>query len=259
MYKMIDFLTENNLETISIHIGNRLRQERKKRNISQEDLANEIHVDRQTLMKWETKDETAPKSLPTIDQLISICEYYKVSPSYLLCEYDYESPQLETCMKYLGLYGQGTEYLHLMNESEDFMYSLTINFINHFLESIDQLPFLLYELYRINILSKELENDTDKENIKKTYMKLTTSSIIKNLYRNSINEIRGFIRHEVQSLPEPKCHMADKIIHYWDVLNPTRKSQIEANLSIMYMDSINSSISEYKYDPDEIFNPIVRA
>lgn len=60
-------------------IGNRIYELRSKHNLSQEELANELQVSRQTISKWESE-----QSLPDTDRLIALCNYFKVSSDYLL-------------------------------------------------------------------------------------------------------------------------------------------------------------------------------
>lgn len=60
-------------------IGNRIYELRSKHNLSQEELANELQVSRQTISKWESE-----QSLPDTDRLIALCNYFKVSGDYLL-------------------------------------------------------------------------------------------------------------------------------------------------------------------------------
>ncbi len=54
---------------------------RKKNNLSQEELAEKIGVSRQAISKWESGT-----SLPEIEKLISLSEYFNVSIDYLVKE-----------------------------------------------------------------------------------------------------------------------------------------------------------------------------
>ena len=63
-------------EVISMSIGERLYNLRKERNLSQEDLANELGVSRQTISKWETGE-----SSPDFDKIIPICDFPKTTMS----------------------------------------------------------------------------------------------------------------------------------------------------------------------------------
>ena len=52
-------------------IGDRLLKFRRERNLSQEDLANELDVSRQTVSKWETN-----QSMPDFDKIVPICNCF---------------------------------------------------------------------------------------------------------------------------------------------------------------------------------------
>lgn len=60
-------------------IGDRLLKLRRERNLSQEDLANELDVSRQTISKWETN-----QSIPDFDKIVPICEYFCITTDELL-------------------------------------------------------------------------------------------------------------------------------------------------------------------------------
>ena len=59
-------------------IGERLLKLRKEKNISQEELANELDVSRQTISKWETD-----QSLPDSDKIIPLCKYFGITSDEL--------------------------------------------------------------------------------------------------------------------------------------------------------------------------------
>ena len=66
-------------EVISMSIGERLYNLRKERNLSQEDLANELGVSRQTISKWETGE-----SSPDFDKIIPICDFFGITSDELI-------------------------------------------------------------------------------------------------------------------------------------------------------------------------------
>lgn len=57
-----------------MNISNQLRNYRKEFNISQEELAEIVHVSRQTISNWENN-----KSYPDLQSLVLISEYFKIS------------------------------------------------------------------------------------------------------------------------------------------------------------------------------------
>ena len=60
-------------------IGERWLKLRREKNISQEELANELDVSRQTISKWETD-----QSQPDFDKIIPLCEYFGITSDELL-------------------------------------------------------------------------------------------------------------------------------------------------------------------------------
>lgn len=60
-------------------VGERLYKLRKEKNLSQEDLANELDVSRQSISKWETN-----QSMPDFDKVVSLCEYFNITTDELL-------------------------------------------------------------------------------------------------------------------------------------------------------------------------------
>ena len=75
----IDLLELLMKEVISMSIGERLYNLRKERNMSQEDLANELGVSRQTVSKWETGEST-----PDFDKIIPICDFFGITSDELI-------------------------------------------------------------------------------------------------------------------------------------------------------------------------------
>lgn len=62
-----------------MNISERLFDLRKKKNLSQEELANILGVSRQTISKWETGE-----SNPDFDKIIPLCEFYGITSDELL-------------------------------------------------------------------------------------------------------------------------------------------------------------------------------
>lgn len=61
--------------------GERLQQSRINLNLTQQDIANEMHVSRQTISSWERGN-----SYPDINSLVNLSDYYQVSLDVLLKE-----------------------------------------------------------------------------------------------------------------------------------------------------------------------------
>ena len=60
-------------------VGERLLELRKKKGLSQEEVANILNVSRQTISKWETD-----QSSPDFDKIVPICNLYEISANCLL-------------------------------------------------------------------------------------------------------------------------------------------------------------------------------
>lgn len=71
--------------------SDKLRLLRTQANLSQEDLADELHVSRQSVSKWESGI-----SFPEIEKLISISDYFHVSLDALLKAPLHDTPITET-------------------------------------------------------------------------------------------------------------------------------------------------------------------
>lgn len=60
-------------------MGERIYELRKKNNMSQGDLADELDTSRQTISKWENNVST-----PELDKILHLCEVFSVSSDYIL-------------------------------------------------------------------------------------------------------------------------------------------------------------------------------
>lgn len=60
-------------------IGEKIYDLRKKKNMSQEELANIINVSRQTISKWETGETN-----PDFDKIVPLCDFFEITTDELL-------------------------------------------------------------------------------------------------------------------------------------------------------------------------------
>ena len=65
----------------SLLLGGKLKSSRVKKGFSQNDVAEELHISRQSISKWENDI-----SYPDLDNLVKLSTYYQVSTDYLLKE-----------------------------------------------------------------------------------------------------------------------------------------------------------------------------
>lgn len=76
----------------SLRVGNKIASERKRCQMTQDDLASYLYVTRQLVSKWEQG-----YGLPTIDSVISLAKLFKISIDELLClddDYDIDENNL---------------------------------------------------------------------------------------------------------------------------------------------------------------------
>lgn len=71
-------------------IGVKIQTLRKQKGMSQEQLAEALGVSRQAVSKWE-----AEQSVPDIDKIIAICDFFGVTTDYILRGVELTSPQPE--------------------------------------------------------------------------------------------------------------------------------------------------------------------
>ncbi|AEB28849.1 hypothetical protein CAR_c00980 [Carnobacterium sp. 17-4] len=62
-------------------LGEKLKSSRVKKGFSQNDVAEELHISRQSISKWENDI-----SYPDLDNLVKLSTYYQVSTDHLLKE-----------------------------------------------------------------------------------------------------------------------------------------------------------------------------
>ena len=77
-----------------MELGNLILKYRKKHNLSQEQLAKEIGVSRQTISKWELNETT-----PDLKQAIKLAEIFKISLNELIVEQNNEIKENKTSLK----------------------------------------------------------------------------------------------------------------------------------------------------------------
>ena len=62
-----------------MNISEKILLQRKKKGISQEDLANALNVSRQAVSKWESS-----QSVPDMDKIVALSSYINITTDYLL-------------------------------------------------------------------------------------------------------------------------------------------------------------------------------
>lgn len=90
--------------------GEKLQELRKQKGLSQETLAQELSVSRQSVSKWENNE-----TYPEMDKMIKISDLFQVSLDYLIKENDEEVKQEET-KKYFMSSNRIEEYIQFKNQ-----------------------------------------------------------------------------------------------------------------------------------------------
>jgi len=112
-------------------IGKRITELRKERNMSQDDLASDLHVSREVVAKWENGTRDL-KTQYTSD----IAEFFGVSADFLLGKTDIRKPDvnLQSITLKTGLSEKAIEYLERLVESKSQSDLLCLKAINTILE-----------------------------------------------------------------------------------------------------------------------------
>lgn len=94
----------------------KILSQRKRKGISQEELANELNVSRQAVSKWESN-----QSIPDMEKIILLSNYFGVTTDYLL------KNDIEFTEHNDNKYGSNVESQALKNEVSEEEYQYIIN------------------------------------------------------------------------------------------------------------------------------------
>ncbi len=152
----------SNIETQyePVTIGERIKECRTDKKMKQEDLGNRVHVVRQTVSKWE-KGEI----IPPLETMLQLCNIFDCELSYLLCESDFKTKNLQGIAAYTGLSENAVHTLHRFKQKTDSIETLRLFMTDQFLsaESHASLFFLqLAKLYiKLDVAVDQLENNVN--------------------------------------------------------------------------------------------------
>lgn len=164
-------------------LGDRIRAERTKLGLSQEEFAGKLHLKKQQINSYETNSRK-----PDIDKLISIAKELNVSTDYLLCNTKVKDVNNIEISKKLGLSDKSINVLSNFNKKDswqlDVLYGTSENYqdfltiINTIIENED-FEILIYFIrkyinsFQIERLNKEkiIYQDTETgKDITKSYL-----------------------------------------------------------------------------------------
>lgn len=84
-------------------LGTRIKELRCSHNLSQVDLAFQLHISKQTVSNWENNN-----ILPSVEMLLKLADYFAVSTDYLLGRDD------RVCLEVSGLTPQQLAHIRLL-------------------------------------------------------------------------------------------------------------------------------------------------
>lgn len=119
-------------------LGENLYNLRKKKNLSQEEVAERLNVTRQTVSKWETGD-----SKPDFDKIVPICELFDITSDELLSGEFLADNETKENIKDLNL--QEESYSHEITKKRAFLLSLGI-----FLYFVSVVFIIFFEQFNVN-------------------------------------------------------------------------------------------------------------
>lgn len=107
-------------------IGTRIKELRKIKNISQEELANELSVSRQTISKWESDIVS-----PDINNIEMLSNFFEVSTDYIINGKENKTSPKQNNVWIILCFIIGTSILMIINKGKNSPLS-TINFSYEF-------------------------------------------------------------------------------------------------------------------------------
>lgn len=103
--------------------------------LTQDQLAYEIGSTRQTVGTWEK--ENGKNKIPSLDQIITLCEFYDCDYGYLLCEYDSRKHEIADIQEQTGLTEKSIDILRKAKIINDGKLELLEDMFNQGIISIE--------------------------------------------------------------------------------------------------------------------------
>ena len=113
-------------------IAKRIRELRTDKGMTQEELAKRLYHRRDLILNWENPEK---KPLPDLSDMLSLCNIFECDLSYLLCENDCKTKDLQGIQDYTGLSEPAITNLLSFQQSEMQTVSKVIA-SNHFVDLI---------------------------------------------------------------------------------------------------------------------------
>ena len=154
-------------------IGKRIRKARDDKKLSQDEVGASLHTVRQTVSKWERG-----MSFPTLEDMLGLCNLFDCELSYLLCETEYKTKNLQGIASFTGLSEKAIHTLFSIKEKtqsvEGLMFPITDLFLSD--EGYASLFFLqLAKLYLKLDYAVDYLESSEKNTAKSRYLALDIS------------------------------------------------------------------------------------
>lgn len=236
-------------------IADRLRTERKAKNLTQEELASKLLLSKPTINKWEKAD--GKNSVPSMDQFVALCELYCCDIGYLLCEYDSRWHEIADIRQQIPLDDKAIDTLlalgTMIDEPESTLYDF--NFIDFLIRKLEPcFTDILKDIKSLKELvhdRQELESDEHFEDYNSIYhhiqFELTVAETPADLF-DVRHEFSTRINNIVQAEPLKKTDSFCQLIkdhrynRVYDILDGTTEKGLRFSMQDQFMDIVKRYI-----------------
>lgn len=170
-------------------IGERIKTERKKQDLTLDDLADKIGVSRQTISKWEKGVAT---SGPSLWELVKMCQLFQCDLGYIVGEYECKTRPVTDIHNETGLHEDTILNLQEWAECKNSTKELVYNFLDDLLDW-DRLEYLAikYDAYKNSQRNGELHYVCDSDG---NFVDFLPQDAHYLLFQNAMNEFISFAR-----------------------------------------------------------------
>ena len=158
-------------------IAERLKIERHKKGLSQDELADYLSVNRNTISAWESQDSKKGR-VPPLDCMLKMCAFFDCELAYLLCEQDCKTRTITDIHQATRLSQEAIEDLPMLNdyEMEAINYLFESNLIQRFAREL--CVSLFYKAYHDDAQRSKMTNITVFNDILKPLLKFNTDGLL---------------------------------------------------------------------------------
>lgn len=246
----------------------RLHYERVSAKLSLEALAEKTDYSKPTVQRWEKgwKQGTGENTIPTLDQLMSLCALYNCTPEYLLCEYDEKSKVATDIAMETGLTEDTVailqRYFQPLLHGAGGANDLFLSFLNYFIGNMTLLLELIFNRSILTCSQESLDDDPDKDIIVKAFNSTTSSGLDVDIFKGGIfsdNPVGKLLMKQKfkdyllsEGFDEERSEQLSKTAsEHLDVLSSTKIKQSDFALSDTFLDLIKgffASMSDRVYE-----------